>query len=193
MPDGSWLVYVADVSDKGLPAALIMAALSTRIKSEALSHHEVDTLLETVNNAMYVLTVEEGFFATIVLAQYWPADGRMQLTLGGHLPPLLVADDQLRELSELRGISLGVAPDVTYEKEEIFLSPGESILFVTDGVTEAENERAELFGWRRLSDHITLADGPPYGKGLLDAVNAWRGSAEANDDLTMLEIWRDPE
>jgi serine phosphatase RsbU (regulator of sigma subunit) len=105
----------------------------------------------------------------------------------------LVADDQLRELSELRGISLGVAPDVTYEKEEIFLSPGESILFVTDGVTEAENERAELFGWRRLSDHITLADGPPYGKGLLDAVNAWRGSAEANDDLTMLEIWRDPE
>jgi serine phosphatase RsbU (regulator of sigma subunit) len=193
MPDGSWLVYVADVSDKGLPAALIMAALSTRIKSEALSHHEVDTLLETVNNAMYVLTVEEGFFATIVLAQYWPADGRMQLTLGGHLPPLLVADDQLRELSELRGISLGVAPDVTYEKEEIFLSPGESILFVTDGVTEAENERAELFGWRRLSDHITLADGPPYGKGLLDAVNAWRGSAEANDDLTMLEIWREPE
>ena len=190
MPDESWLVYVADVADKGLPAALIMAALSTRIRSEAFSHHEVDTLLETVNNAMYVLTVEEGFFATIVLARYWPADGRMQLTLGGHLPPLLVAGDQLRELSELKGISLGVAPDVTYEKEEIFLAPGESILFVTDGVTEAENERAELFGRRRLSDHITSADGHPYGKGLLDTVNAWRGTAEANDDLTMLEIWR---
>ncbi|NIR13826.1 MAG: SpoIIE family protein phosphatase, partial [Desulfobacterales bacterium] len=67
-------------------------------------------------------------------------------TLGGHLPPLLIAGDQLREISELRGISLGVAPDATYEKKEIFLSPGESILFVTDGVTEAENERAELFG-----------------------------------------------
>jgi serine phosphatase RsbU (regulator of sigma subunit) len=116
----------------------------------------------------------------------------MQLTLGGHLPPLLVAGDQLRELSELRGIALGVAADVTYEKEEIFLSPGESILFVTDGVTEAENERSELFGQRRLSDHITSADGPPYGKGLLDTVNAWRGTtAEANDDLTMMEIWRD--
>ncbi len=191
MPDESWLVYVADVADKGLPAALIMAALSTRIRSEAFSHHEVDTLLETVNNAMYVLTVDEGFFATIVLGRYWPADGRMQLTLGGHLPPLLITGDQLREVTELRGISLGVEPDAKYEKKEIFLSPGESILFVTDGVTEAENERAELFGRLRLSDHINSATGPPYGKGLLDTVNAWRGTAEANDDLTMLEIWRD--
>ena len=192
MPDESWLVYVADVADKGLPAALIMAALSTRIRSEAFSHHEVDSLLETVNNAMCVLTVDEGFFATIVLAKYWPADGRMQLTLGGHLPPLLVTDNQLREVSELKGISLGVAPDAEYEKKEIFLSPGESILFVTDGVTEAENERSELFGRSRLSDHIKSAGRPPYGKGLLDTVNAWRGTAEANDDLTMLEIWRDP-
>jgi serine phosphatase RsbU (regulator of sigma subunit) len=191
MPDESWLVYVADVADKGLPAALIMAALSTRIRSEAFSHHEVDTLLETVNNAMYVLTVDEGFFATIVLGRYWPADGRMQLTLGGHLPPLFITGDQLREVTELRGISLGVEPDAKYEKKEIFLSPGESILFVTDGVTEAENERAELFGRLRLSDHINSATGPPYGKGLLDTVNAWRGTAEANDDLTMLEIWRD--
>jgi serine phosphatase RsbU (regulator of sigma subunit) len=192
MPDESWLVYVADVSDKGLPAALIMAALSTRIRSEALSHDEVDTLLETVNSAMYDLTVDEGFFATIVLGRYWPADGRMQLTLGGHLPPLMATGDQLRELSELKGISLGVAPDAKYEKKEIFLSPGESILFVTDGVTEAENEGAELFGRSRLSDHINSAAGPPYGKGILAAVNAWRGPAEANDDLTMLEIWRDP-
>ena len=193
MPDESWLVYVADVADKGLPAALIMAALSTRIRSEALSHHEVDALLETVNNAMCVLAGDEGFFASIVLGRYWPADGRMQLTLGGHLPPLLIAGDQLREVSELRGISLGVAPDATYEKKDIFLSPGESILFVTDGVTEAENERAELFGRSRLSDHINSATGPPYGKGLLDTINVWRGSAEANDDLTMLEIWREPE
>ena len=192
MPDESWLVYVADVADKGLPAALIMAALSTRIRSEALSHHEVDELLETVNNAMCVLAGDEGFFATIVLGRYWPADGRMQLTLGGHLPPLLIAGDQLREVSELRGISLGVAPDATYGKKDIFLSPGESILFVTDGVTEAENERAELFGRSRLSDHINSATGPPYGKGLLDTINAWRGSAEANDDLTMMEIWREP-
>ena len=108
------------------------------------------------------------------------------------MPPLWVVGDRVRDVSQLKGISLGVAQDAQYEKKEIFLSPGESILFVTDGVTEAENERSELYGRRRLSEDITSAVGPPYGKGVLDAVNAWRGTAEANDDLTMLEIWRDP-
>jgi sigma-B regulation protein RsbU (phosphoserine phosphatase) len=117
----------------------------------------------------------------------------MQLTSGGHLPPLWVVGDRVRDVSQLKGISLGVTQDAQYEKKEIFLSPGESILFVTDGVTEAENERSELYGQRRLSEHITSAGGPPYGKGVLAAVNAWRGTAEANDDLTMLEIWRDPD
>ena len=190
MDDESWLVYVADVSDKGLPAALIMAALSTKIRSEALSRHEVDKLLEIVNKGIYELTVDEGFFATVVLGRYWPGHGRMQFTLGGHLPPLWVVEGKLRSVPEIKGMSLGVTPDAKYERKEIVLAPGESILFLTDGVTEAENERGELFGSDRLLSHITSASGPPYGEGLLDAVNLWRGTAEANDDLTILEIWR---
>jgi sigma-B regulation protein RsbU (phosphoserine phosphatase) len=192
MDDESWLIYVADVSDKGLPAALIMAALSTKIRSEALSRHEVDKLLENVNKGIYELTEEEGFFATVVLGRYWPSDGRMQFTLGGHLPPLWVVEGKVRGVPEIKGMSLGVKPDSEYEKKEIILSPGESMLFLTDGVTEAENERGELFGSDRLLSHIKSASGPPYGAGLLDAVNLWRGTAEANDDLTMLEIWREP-
>ena len=192
MPDESWLAYVADVSDKGLSAALIMAALSTKIRSEALSHHEVDRLLESVNNGIYDLTVDEGFFATIVMGRYWPASGKLELTLGGHLPPLWVVAGGLRDVPRLKGMSLGVALDAKYEKKEIILSPGESILFVTDGVTEAENERGELFGSDRLLEYINSVGRPPYGKRLLDAVNDWRGRTEANDDLTMLEIWRDP-
>jgi len=192
MDDESWLVYVADVSDKGLPAALIMAALSTKIRSEALLRHEVDKLLEIVNKGIYELTVDEGFFATVVLGRYWPGHGRMQFTLGGHLPPLWVVEGKLRSVPEIKGMSLGVTPDAKYERKEIVLAPGESILFLTDGVTEAENDRGELFGSDRLLSHITSASGPPYGKGLLDAVNLWRGTAEANDDLTILEIWRGP-
>jgi serine phosphatase RsbU (regulator of sigma subunit) len=193
MDHKSWLLYVADVSDKGLPAALIMAALSTKIRSEALLRHEVDKLLENLNKGIYELTVDEGFFATIVLGRYYPADGRLQFTQGGHLPPLWVVAGKLRDVPEIKGMSLGVTPDAEYKRREIFLSPGESILFLTDGVTEAENERGELFGYNRLLDHIKSASGPPYGKGLLAAVNLWRGTAEANDDLTMLEIWREPE
>ena len=191
LPDSSWLAYVADVSDKGVPAALIMAALSTKIRSETLVQTEVDSLLESVNKSMYSLTSAEGFFATIVLARYWPSSGKMQLTLGGHLPPLLIVDNDIGTLPQLKGMSLGVAPDVSYEQKEIFLAPGESILFFTDGVVEAENENKDLFGNDRLAAYIRNAKGPPWGKGLLELISQWRGDSSANDDLTILEIWRD--
>lgn len=191
LPDSSWLAYVADVSDKGVPAALIMAALSTKIRSETLVQSEVDNLLETVNNSMYSLTSEEGFFATIVLARYWPSSGKMQLTLGGHLPPLWIVDSDIGTLPQLKGMSLGITPNVRYEKKETILSPGESILFFTDGVVEAENENKDLFGNDRLAAYIRNAKGPPWGKGLLDFISHWRGDSSASDDLTILEIWRD--
>ena len=189
--DDSLLAYVADVSGKGVPAALVMAALSTKIRSEALLQDEVDKLLETVNNTMYNLTSEEGFFATIVLGRYWPSSGKMQLTLGGHLQPLWMVKGNVGNLPQLEGISLGVTPDAKYEKKDILLSPGESVLFFTDGVVEAENENQELFGNDRLVGYLENAKGPPWGKGLLDRIRHWRGNSCANDDLTILEIWRD--
>ena len=192
MTDGSWVIYVADVSDKGLPAALVMVALWSRIRDEALLHREVDKLLETVNDTMCDLMAEEGFFATIILGRYWPKTGRMQLVRGGHLSPLWIIKSELGSVPELKGLPVGITPGITYEKKEITLSSGESILFLTDGVTESENERTELLGDHRLVEHIQKTEGPPWGKHLLDAVNAWQGTAKASDDLTMLEIWRDP-
>lgn len=189
--DESLLAYVADVSDKGVPAALVMAALSTRIRSEALLESEVDRLLESVNNSIYSLASEEGFFATIVLARYWPSSGKMQLTAGGHLQPLWIVGGNIKALPQLEGISLGVIPDARYEKKEIVLSPGESILFFTDGVVEAENDNSELLGNDRLVGYIGNAEGPPWGMGVLDLIRRWRGNSSANDDLTILEIWRD--
>ena len=191
LPDDSLLAYVADVSDKGVPAALIMAALSTKIRSEARVESEVDKLLETANRSMYRLASKEGFFATIALARYWPTSGKMHLGLGGHLSPLWAAEGDIKNLPHMGGISLGVAPDAQYGMEEILLSPGESILFFTDGVIEAENQNSELFGNDRLVSYIKNAKGPPWGKGLLHFIRDWRGNSSANDDLTILEIWRD--
>jgi serine phosphatase RsbU (regulator of sigma subunit) len=193
MPDDSLLAYVADVSDKGVPAALIMAALSTIIRSEARIKDEVDKLLETVNNNMHNLISEEGFFATIVLVRYWPFSGKMQFSLGGHLQPLWIVESGIANLPQLNGISLGVTPNAHFEKSDILLSPGESVLLFTDGVIEAENEDNELFGNDRLVGYIKDTKGPPWGKGLLDEIRSWRGNAKANDDLTLLEIWRDKE
>jgi sigma-B regulation protein RsbU (phosphoserine phosphatase) len=191
LPDGSWLVYVGDVSDKGLPAALLMASLSTKIRSEALLHQDVDRLLESVNDSMADLMAEEGFFATLALARYWAETGRLEMSLAGHPAPLWIVGDRLRPMPELRGISLGIAPGAKYEKRAIPLAPGESLIFVTDGVTEAENEKRELFGQQRLLEYVRNGIGPPWGTGLLDMVNAWRAGAEVSDDITLLEIWRD--
>lgn len=193
LPDESLLVYVADVCGKGVPAALIMAALSTKIRSEALLQSEIDKLLESINQTMFSLISEEVLFATIVLARYWPASGKMQYTVGGHLQPLWIVENGIGDFPELKGISLGIKEHVHYEKKEIILSPGESVLFFTDGIVEAGNENNELFGNDRLVDLIEQANGPPWGKGLLSLVNNWRGNTPASDDLTILEIWRDKE
>ena len=192
MPDRSWLVYVADVAGKGLPAALIMAALSAKIRSEAPLHSEVDKLLAKVNNDMCELMSEEGFFATMVLSKYWPPSGRVQTVRAGHLHPLWVINHGFRELPKHKSIPLGVEYGSEYERTEFVLSPEESILFITDGVTEAENEDNELFGNDRLTDYFGGGKGPPWAEGLLERIDSWRGNAAANDDLTVVEIWRDP-
>ena len=192
MHDESWLVYVADVAGKGLPAALIMAALSAKIRSEAPLHREVDKLLANVNKAMHELMAEEGFFATILLSKYWPRSGKVQTVRAGHLHPLWVNNHGFREVPKLNGIPLGVELETKYERTEFVLSAGESILFITDGVTEAENEENELFGNDRLTDYFGVAKGPPWAEGLIERIDSWRGDAAANDDLTIVEIWRDP-
>ena len=168
-----------------------MAALSTKIRSEARIQCEVDKLLETINNSTYELTSEEGFFATIVLVRYWPHSGEVQFSLAGHPQPLWIAESGIGNLPQLTGISLGVKEDVKYEKKGISLSPGESVLLFTDGVIEAENKNNELFGHDRLVGYIKDTKGPPWGNGLLDEISYWRGKTKANDDLTLLEIWRD--
>ena len=192
LPDASWLIYVADVAGKGLPAALIMAALSSKIRSEAPLHMEVNKLLDKVNRAMYELMSEEGLFATMVLSKYWPDAGRVQTARAGHPHPLWVIKHGFREPAILNSIPLGVEFATEYEQTEFVLSPGESILFITDGVTEAENEESELFGNDRLTDYFAIAKGPPWAEGLLEKIDSWRGNAAANDDLTIVEIWRDP-
>ncbi|MBL0715886.1 MAG: response regulator [Desulfosarcina sp.] len=191
LPDHSVLAYVADVSGKGVPAALIMAALSTLIRSVALRECAIDHLLETVNNTFYDLASVEGFFATIVLFRFWPADGRMHLVSAGHLPPVGIAGGGRKEIPVPKSMAIGVTPDIRYQKTELQLSGGESILFFSDGVVEAENEKKELFGNERVLRHIAPAKRPPWGEGLLRAVDRWRGTSQVSDDITLLEIWRD--
>jgi sigma-B regulation protein RsbU (phosphoserine phosphatase) len=136
---------------------------------------------------------EEGFFVTIALARYWPGTGKMETLLGGHLPPLWIGAGGVRPVMCTGGMSLGATPDARYQKSEIRLNPGDSVLFYTDGAIEAQNERTELLGKSRLADFIACSKGPPWGKSLLESVQLWQGIIPAADDITLLEIWRDKE
>jgi sigma-B regulation protein RsbU (phosphoserine phosphatase) len=115
----------------------------------------------------------------------------MQLANGGHLRPLRIDKNDIMELPAANGISLGLKPDFKYDKTDIILSPGEAVLFYSDGVIEAENQDKELFGRKRLIRYTKSSEGPPWSSGLLEYIGQWRGNARISDDITILEIWRD--
>jgi sigma-B regulation protein RsbU (phosphoserine phosphatase) len=190
LSDGSWLIYVADVTDKGLPASLVMAALWSRIRSESLMHDNLSRLLGVVNNAMYQLLEKEGFFVTLIICRYWPANGDLILANAGHLPALKISKNSLAETAKFNEAPLGVLPTAKYSIKHIHLSPGESILLMTDVFTETSNHQNELFGQQRLQKYLMNTSGPPWGKGLVNKIKAWRGNAEPSDDMTLFEIWR---
>lgn len=189
--DGSWIAYVADISDKGLPAAMVMVALWSKIRSELHRRVKLEELIENVNEAMYDLLAKEGFFATIILARYHPENGRLSLIRCGHLLPLWVENGRLKHLPKGKSISLGVTRQLQYAKQDIYIQRGESVIFLSDGVTEATNADNFLFGQQRLTEQIQSKVLPPYGVDLLAAVKKWTGAAGQNDDLTILEIWRE--
>ncbi len=193
LPDKSVLAYVADVSGKGVPAALIMAAVSTKIRAEASLQQNLNLILRAVNGSMYELASTEGYFATMLLLKYWPRMKKIEMIRAGHINPVLVSPTGVREISGLKGVSLGVMEEVDYELAELVLEPGESLLLFSDGVTEAENERVEQFGYQRLIDHLSTSKSFPHGEGLLESIREWRGQAVVNDDLTIFEIGCDPD
>jgi sigma-B regulation protein RsbU (phosphoserine phosphatase) len=88
-------------------------------------------------------------------------------------------------------MALGVTPDTRYERNEIRLSPGESILFYSDGIIEARDSKLELYGSQRLANMIKDSTGPPFGQAILKSVSHWQGAEPAADDQTILEIWRE--
>lgn len=188
--DGSYLLYVADVAGKGLPASLVMAAVWSQIRNAATENADVGKLLAAVNAQLYDFLASDGLFVTIVAARYRPETGDLQLASGGHLPPLLRRGNDFSFVPQLHGLPLGITPDQRYESEMLRLETGDSILFITDGVSEARNSQGDMFEEDRIRLYMQEAETRPYGKGLVREVNTWCAEADPADDLTLLEIYR---
>ncbi|HXG81070.1 MAG TPA: CHASE2 domain-containing protein [Sphingomicrobium sp.] len=181
---------IADVTGKGVPAALFMA-MSKALTSAALSRIQADpAVMAAAINEELLKDNSEAMGVAMLIGILDLRSGEVSVACAGHEDPiLLTADGKARRL-RLEGGPPLCASDLPYPLESVTLRPGESLVLVTDGVTEAQNERGELFGRGRL-----FADGGPSNAtataivdGIRDQVRAFEEGTEATDDLTVMVV-----
>jgi sigma-B regulation protein RsbU (phosphoserine phosphatase) len=194
LADGRIGLAIADVSDKGVPAALFMMLSRTLLKGAALRADGPGEALTEVND---VLNEDNDacMFVTMIYAVYDPATGVLTYADGGHDPPLVVhADGRTTRLPVTDGLALGVLPGFDFLQDSYQLSVGDTVILYTDGVTEAINSEEEQLGLRRLCETFEL--NPPSsaedaGKRVIDLVNDFAGDVPQFDDTTCLVLRRE--
>ncbi len=188
LAEGRWGLAIADVADKGMPAALFMAVCRTLLRAAANTRVSPSETLARVNELLFN-DARSDLFVTLFYAVWDPATGVLTYASGGHNPALLWRDEA-RDLVELQadGIALGVIDAVDLESKTVQLSPGDVVIGYTDGLTEAMQVDYTEWGLHRLKDAIQTAPATSAADVLdtvLDAVDAFVGDAPQNDDLTM--------
>ena len=184
---------VADVSDKGVPAALFMMSSRTLLKGAAIGKIAPGEVLQEVNNLL-TEDNESAMFVTVLYAVYDSSSGRITYASGGHNAPLIVRADGSSKLLPLTGgIALGLAPDLEYGQTTVTLEPGDIVILYTDGVTEAMNAAGEEFGIEPLQK--IFAESPPRSAEeanmtVFEAVSAFAGETAQSDDITCLTLRR---
>jgi sigma-B regulation protein RsbU (phosphoserine phosphatase) len=190
-----WGVVIADVADKGVPAALFMALARTLLRTVAIGRGEPADTLRRVNE-LILSDARSEQFVTVAYGVLEPATGRYCYALGGHNPPIWVRADGSAGTVPGRGIALGVVDHVDYQEQEITLGPGDALLLYTDGLTEAIDVQQEEFGLEQVLA-VARANHQASASGLLQAltraVEAHVGEAEVFDDMTIVVIKRSLE
>lgn len=186
-------VVIADVTDKGVPAALFMALSRTLLRASAIDGRQPAEVLQRANR-LILADSRAGLFVTTFYAVLEPRTGGLTYANGGHNYPLLyeTATGQVRPL-RAQGIVLGIVPDPRFEQMALTLNPGDVLLLYTDGVTEAMNGERELFGDERLAAVLRAnAQRSPQEiiNAVLAAVSDFAGGQSQADDITMVVIKR---
>ena len=193
LEDGRIGLVVADVSDKGVPAALFMMSSRTLLKGAAIGLDAPGKVLSEVNQLLQEEN-DAAMFVTVFYATFDPKSGELAYANGGHNTPLVVhADGSSTVIPPTGGIALGVVPDFTYEESSMTLQPGDRVVLYTDGVTEAENDHSDQFGLERLCEVFTSGtptDARATNEAVFDAVEAFAGEAPQFDDVTCLTLRR---
>ena len=192
LPDGRLGFVIGDVTDKGVPAALVMAATRSVLRASAQRLVDPGAVLERVNEHLCP-DIPENMFVTCLYGVLEPDSGRLVFANAGHNLPIVALDGEVTEL-RARGMPLGLMTGMAYEETEAVLTPGAHLLLYSDGVTEAHDAGREMFGSPRLS-RVMAEAGPNAGErligALLSALGTFTGgTAEQEDDITLVAIRR---
>lgn len=186
--DDHLAIVIADVSSKGVPAALFMVIAKTLIKNHAMSLESLGDVFYKVNNQLCEGN-EEGMFVTAWMGVVKLSTGEFEYVNAGHNPQLLMNNDDYDWIHAQPGFVLAGLEGIPYSSEKIKLNHGARVFLYTDGVTEAQNTSEELFGEQRLMESLHRNGHLPL-KQMLEAVRAdidnFAGEAEQFDDITML-------
>jgi len=190
---GRWGLVIADVADKGVPAALFMALSRTMIRTSALAGRSPVAALLCANQ-LILSDSRPDLFLTAFYAEVDTRSGRLTYANAGHHRPLWrrFATHEIHELAAL-GIVLGALETIDLEERSIVVMPGDAILFYTDGVTDAMDGAGRLFGAERLrqvvATHAT-ADAQQLLSAVVQAVHDFSSAAPQSDDLTLFVVKR---
>jgi phosphoserine phosphatase RsbU/P len=171
---------VADVSGKGVPAAIVAAMLQGIIHAQMLADQPLTAIASAVNE--FLCSRATGKFATMVLLKV-RANGASEYVNCGHVPPVLVNSAGVRRLEE-SNLVVGLIATAQYKSVACELFPGDRILIFTDGITEAENSQGEQFGDSALECQSNL-----YSlESVFEQVSKFHGTQERSDDWTLFEL-----
>ncbi|HEX5692748.1 MAG TPA: SpoIIE family protein phosphatase [Roseiflexaceae bacterium] len=192
LPDGRLTIIVGDVTDKGVPAALVMATTRSILRGAVRRLMAPGAVLQRTNELL-LPEIPPKMFVTCLCAVLDPANGRLHYANAGHDLPYRRYAGGVEELRAV-GMPLGLMQNMQYEEHEITLAPGDSLLFYSDGLVEAHNMQHEMFGFPRLQAFVessTDVFGPALIPNLLAELNEFVGpEAEQEDDITLVSLQR---
>ena len=184
---------IADVSGKGVPAAIFMAVSHTLIKATGIRDLASNECMETVNNILCGESVGS-MFVTVFYGIYDSETGQVDYTNAGHNPPyILHADGSVEMLQNDGNLVLGVMENMKFKRSSLQLNPGDALVMYTDGVTEAENKEHAQFGESRLEAELAAlkgSDSKHMVETVLSKVREFAAGAPQSDDITQLVIRR---
>jgi len=189
--DGRMGIVIGDVTDKGVPSALVMATTRSILRSTAHASISPGKVLEQANDLLHP-DIPPKMFVTCLYAILDPVSGHLEYANAGHDLPHWRHNGKVTEL-RATGMPLGLMPEMFYEEKEVTLGAGDSVLFYSDGLVEAHNPQREMFGFPRLARLLEeKGHGTPAIDYLLAELSAFTGKDwEQEDDVTLVTLRRE--